>query len=206
MLGNSRSTEKRPRTCPIPKIFWNVTHQAVKKLSKPFRSLHEGKKSFAQWETFLPACFCTGCYLCLEPIFTVAKFCDVITCKPYGCGACVHYVMVSKIQWKPFWLATQLYPQNDWAGRQYRVNYDVFAWAPFDRMFFFWDFLMKTFWIYLSWIVFPLCFTHTVLFRHAPTFSLTHAIYLLIFGRRTFSTVIILQVVYYCRVNSLRNS
>ena len=24
--------------------------------------------------------------------------------------------MLSKIQWKPFWLATQLYPQNDWAG------------------------------------------------------------------------------------------
>ena len=25
-----------------------------------------------------------------------------------------HYIMVSKIQWKPFWLATQIYPQNDW--------------------------------------------------------------------------------------------
>ena len=25
--------------------------------------------------------------------------------------------MVSKIQWKPFWLATQLYPQNEWTGR-----------------------------------------------------------------------------------------
>ena len=24
--------------------------------------------------------------------------------------------MVSKVQWKPFWLATQLFPQNDWAG------------------------------------------------------------------------------------------
>ena len=29
---------------------------------------------------------------------------------------CAHYVMVSKIQWKPFRLATQLYPQNDWTG------------------------------------------------------------------------------------------
>ena len=38
-------------------------------------------------------------------------------------GACVHYVMVSKIQWQPFWLATQLYPQNDWTGWQIRVNY-----------------------------------------------------------------------------------
>ena len=39
----------------------------------------------------------------------------------------MHYVMVSKIQWKPFWLATQLYPQNDWTGWQDGVNYDVFT-------------------------------------------------------------------------------
>ena len=48
---------------------------------------------------------------------------------------------------------------------------------------------MKTFRIYISWIVFPLCFTHNVLFQHAPTFSLTHAIYLLIFGRCTHTHV-----------------
>ena len=45
-------------------------------------------------------------------------------------GSCVHYVVVSKFQWKPFWLATQLYPQNDWTGWQIRVNYDVFAQSP----------------------------------------------------------------------------
>ena len=44
--------------------------------------------------------------------------------------ACAHYVMVSKIQWKPFWLATQRDPQNDWTATQNRVNYDVFAQAP----------------------------------------------------------------------------
>ena len=38
--------------------------------------------------------------------------------------------MVSKFQWKPFWLATQLYQQNDWAGWQNRVKYDLFAQAP----------------------------------------------------------------------------
>ena len=27
-----------------------------------------------------------------------------------------HYVMVSELQWKPFWLATQRDPQNDWTG------------------------------------------------------------------------------------------
>ena len=31
-------------------------------------------------------------------------------------GACAHYIMLSKIQWKPFWLATQQYPENDWLG------------------------------------------------------------------------------------------
>ena len=39
--------------------------------------------------------------------------------------------MVSKFQWTPFWLATQRDPQNDWAATQNRVNYDVFAQAPF---------------------------------------------------------------------------
>ena len=34
----------------------------------------------------------------------------------WATGLSAHYVMVSKIQWKPFWLATQLYPQNDWTG------------------------------------------------------------------------------------------
>ena len=47
-------------------------------------------------------------------------------------GACAHYVMVSNFQWKPFWLATQQDPQNDWPGWQDRVNYDksLFAQAP----------------------------------------------------------------------------
>ena len=30
-----------------------------------------------------------------------------------------------QFQWKPFWLATKLYPQNDWTGWQFCVNYDV---------------------------------------------------------------------------------
>ena len=45
-------------------------------------------------------------------------------------GACAHYVMVSKLQWKPFWLATQRDPQNDWTATPNGVNYDVFAQAP----------------------------------------------------------------------------
>ena len=48
-------------------------------------------------------------------------------------GACAHYIMVSKIQWKPFWLATQRDPQNDWTGWQNRVNYDVVTQAPFPQ-------------------------------------------------------------------------
>ena len=45
-------------------------------------------------------------------------------------GACTHYVMVSTFQWKPFCLATERDPQNDWTAAQNRVNYDVFAQAP----------------------------------------------------------------------------
>ena len=49
--------------------------------------------------------------------------------------ACAHYVMVSKFQWKPFWLATQRDPQNDWTATQNRVNYDVFAHAPYKQRY-----------------------------------------------------------------------
>ena len=48
-------------------------------------------------------------------------------------GACAHYVMVFKFQWKPFWLATQRDLQNDWTATQNRVNYDVFAQAPLEK-------------------------------------------------------------------------
>ena len=44
--------------------------------------------------------------------------------------------MVCKIQWKLFWLATQLCPQNDWTGWQFRVNSDVFAQAQFNGSLF----------------------------------------------------------------------
>ena len=54
-----------------------------------------------------------------------------IACNLKAMGrACAHYVMVSKFQWKPFWLATQRDLQNDWTATQNRVNYDVFAQAP----------------------------------------------------------------------------
>ena len=48
-------------------------------------------------------------------------------------GACAHYVMVSKFQWKPFWLATQRDPQNDQTATPNRVNYGVFAQAPYPE-------------------------------------------------------------------------
>ena len=52
------------------------------------------------------------------------------SCEGGGGGGRAHYVMVSTIQWKPFWLATQLYSQNEWAGQQNGVNDDVCAKAP----------------------------------------------------------------------------
>ena len=45
-------------------------------------------------------------------------------------GLVHHYVMVSRIQWKPFWLATQLYAQNDWTGWQNRANYMTYSHRP----------------------------------------------------------------------------
>ena len=45
-----------------------------------------------------------------------------------------HYVMVSRSQWKPFWLATHLYPQNDWTGWQFPVCYDVIRTGSFDEV------------------------------------------------------------------------
>ena len=42
-----------------------------------------------------------------------------------------HYVMVSRIQWQPFWIATQLCPQNDWTGWQFCAHYDTCVQPPF---------------------------------------------------------------------------
>ena len=41
---------------------------------------------------------------------------------------CPHYIIVSKFQCQPFWLVSQLCPQN--SGWQNRVYYDVFAQPP----------------------------------------------------------------------------
>ena len=37
-------------------------------------------------------------------------------------GACAPYVMVFQFQWKPFWLATQRVPQNDWTATKNRCE------------------------------------------------------------------------------------
>ena len=34
-------------------------------------------------------------------------------------GGRAHYIIESRVQWKPFWLATQQYPQNDWPGGKF---------------------------------------------------------------------------------------
>ena len=59
-----------------------------------------------------------------------------IVCVQWGPYALRHGIqMASKFQRKPFWLATQLYPQNDWTGWQNGVNYDVCAQARFRSFF-----------------------------------------------------------------------
>ena len=67
-----------------------------------------------------------------ETVFAVRMHSDLFLLSDNG--ACAHCVMASKYQWKPFWLAAQLYPQNDWTGWQNRVNYDVFAQAPLQSV------------------------------------------------------------------------
>ena len=49
-------------------------------------------------------------------------------------------IVVSKIQWKPFWLASQLYPQNDSTGWQCRLNFDMIRTGPRH-----WAFVWKSF-------------------------------------------------------------
>ena len=69
---------------------------------------------------------------CALPVITSANPNSSPPVFHFSNGACAHYVMVTKFQWKPFWLATQRDPQNDWAATQNRVNYDVFSQAPFN--------------------------------------------------------------------------
>ena len=74
------------------------------------------------------------CHFFLFEVVQISIFCDdyhwkAVTLHWRG-GSCAHYVMVSKFQWKPLWLATQRDPQNDWTATPNRVNCDVFAQAP----------------------------------------------------------------------------
>ena len=44
-----------------------------------------------------------------------------------GGGGGGHYVIVSKVKWKPFRLSFQLYPQNDWLGYNFPFFFEVCA-------------------------------------------------------------------------------
>ena len=50
------------------------------------------------------------------------------TCFTVQWGPCA-FIIESKVQWKPFWLATQQYPQNDWLGGNF-PNIMMYAHAP----------------------------------------------------------------------------
>ena len=49
-------------------------------------------------------------------------------------GGRAHYVIESKVQWKPFWLATFLYPQNDWLGGNFPYTMTL-AHGPHSRTY-----------------------------------------------------------------------
>ena len=61
-------------------------------------------------------------------------------------GACAHYVMVSKFQWKPCWLATHRDAQNDWNGWRNRVNYNVFTRHRLGPIAQSWFFCLSLYW------------------------------------------------------------
>ena len=55
MLRGGWSTERRLRICPCTEM-WQT--KLWIQLWKHFRPVYEGRKSFNEWATFLPACFC----------------------------------------------------------------------------------------------------------------------------------------------------
>ena len=94
--------------------------------------------------------------------------------------------MEFKIQWKPFWLASQHYSQNDWTGWQNGVDYDVSACAPAPFIF---CFTQVCFWTAHStqttrhlWVCtcqWSCMISHTLYFCHRPLiYEVSHSIWL----------------------------
>ena len=130
-----------PMACPthtLQAVSWSYTNGNVAAAWHSDKS-HAFRHGFSY--PYIPACdFCTSFMshaLCLKSNNSLAGR-SFLTEKPRirirPDGACAHYVMVSKFQWKPFWLATQRDPQNDWTVTQNGVNYDVFAQAPSSKI------------------------------------------------------------------------
>ena len=125
------------------KPLWNMVYLHLYKVWVSFKRLNPKNRLPNGRAVCITSCYLefNGSHFDLPPssIHKMAglggKWCGrwpMRTCMGWGlCRSCAHYVMVSNFQWKPFWLATQLDPQNDWTATQNRVNYDVFAQAPF---------------------------------------------------------------------------
>ena len=71
----------------------------------------------------------------------------ILTCQPAlstewldpmakGCELPLWHMRTSPIQWKPFWLATQLYPQNDWLSGNF-ASIMTYARRPHGRVYWF---------------------------------------------------------------------
>ena len=79
--------------------FWQLLHNLVCHISKDIGDRDMCGAVFRSIDD-LPACFCMGCYLCLEPILLVATLVAALwrsTCKPY--------VMTARESWdfSVFW-------------------------------------------------------------------------------------------------------
>ena len=110
---------------------WRAAYCAKEASAKstPIKSVKKNNNSINLSNFF----FANGIYIENYEIGSVSNFWDLTeeaSLHVAHNGACAHYVMVSKFQWKSFWLATQRDPQNDWTATQNRANHDIFEQAP----------------------------------------------------------------------------
>ena len=92
--------------------------------SDPF---HKGMKSFAQRETFLPACFCMGHCLCLEPTFLVATRCYILLYFVTSSLASPAPKTEAQNGWMCFAMDTSMFSPDqafDWAALAVTLNFN----------------------------------------------------------------------------------
>ena len=118
-----------------PPVRHSAVHHLISKSWQFFNFKHQNKKKFSKFSIIVKNDEAYRMKLHVQMIVplqtkVVNDSSSVKPATPESEWGRANYVMVSKPQWKPFWLATQLYLQNDWAGWHFHVYYDVCAQIP----------------------------------------------------------------------------